>query len=398
MDKRSLIKEKLRFLSKLNEKEARHYVALWAIELEWGGVSEVNKLTGKSMTTIRKGIEEINSTKKLDEPNRIRKKGSGRKTLTSKKPEIIKNLELIMENDTSGDPMRHLKWTTKSTGNVADELKGKGYRISADTVGRLLKQENYSLKANRKSKENDSSPERDEQFKHINMKVEEFRIRKEPVISVDTKKKELVGNFKNHGKIWSKKRQYQEVNVYDFPSLSKGKAIPYGTYDIIKNKGFVNVGVSSDTGEFAVESIKRWWQFNGKKDYPKAKELLICADSGGSNGNSNRSWKYYLQKLVNETKLKINVCHYPPGTSKWNKIEHRMFSFISMNWKGKPLISYKSIISLINGTKTKKGLKIKARIDKRIYKKGKKVSDEEFKKINIKYDIPSKFNYTILKN
>ncbi len=398
MDKKSLIKEKLRFLSKLNEKEARHYVALWAIELEWGGVSEVNKLTGKSMTTIRKGIKEINSAKKLDEPNRIRKKGSGRKTLTSKKPEIIKNLELIMENDTSGDPMKHLKWTTKSTGNVADELKEKGYRISADTVGRLLKQENYSLKANRKSKESGSSPERDEQFKHINMKVEKFTIRKEPVISVDTKKKELVGNFKNHGKIWSKKGQFQEVNVYDFPSLSKGKAIPYGTYDIIKNKGFVNVGVSSHTGEFAVESIRRWWQFNGKKDYPKAKALLICADSGGSNGNSNRSWKYYLQKFVNETKLKITVCHYPPGTSKWNKIEHRMFSFISMNWKGKPLISYESIISLINGTKTKKGLTIKAKIDKRIYKKGKKVSDEEFKKINIGYDIPSKFNYTISKN
>ncbi|MBU2637935.1 MAG: ISAzo13 family transposase [Nanoarchaeota archaeon] len=398
MDKKSLIKEKLRFLSKLNEKEARHYVALWAIELEWGGVSEVNKLTGKSMTTIRKGIKEINSAEKLDEPNNIRKKGSGRKTLTSKRPEIIKNLELIMENDTSGDPMKHLKWTTKSTGNVADELKEKGYIISADTIGRLLKQENYSLKANRKSKESGSSPERDEQFKHINREVEKFTIGKEPVISVDTKKKELVGNFKNNGKIWSKKGQFQEVNVYDFPSLSKGKAIPYGAYDIIKNKGFVNVGVSSDTGEFAVESIRRWWQFNGKKDYPKAKKLLICADSGGSNGNRNKSWKYYLQKFVNETNLKITVCHYPPGTSKWNKIEHRMFSFISMNWKGKPLISYKSIISLINGTKTKKGLTIKAKIDKRIYKKGKKVSDEEFKKINLEYGIPSKLNYRISKN
>lgn len=398
MDKKSLINEKLRFLSKLNEKEARHYVALWAIELEWGGVSEVNKLTGKSMTTIRKGIKEINSAKKLDEPNNIRKKGSGRKTLTSKRPEIIKNLELIMENDTSGDPMKHLKWTTKSTGNVAEELKGKGYIISADTIGRLLKQENYSLKANRKSKESGSSPQRDEQFKHINREVEKFTIGKEPVISVDTKKKELVGNFKNNGKIWSKKGQFQEVNVYDFPSLSKGKAIPYGAYDIIKNKGFVNVGVSSDTGEFAVESIRRWWQFNGKKDYPKAKELLICADSGGSNGNRNKSWKYYLQKFVNETNLKITVCHYPPGTSKWNKIEHRMFSFISMNWKGKPLISYKSIISLINGTKTKKGLTIKAKIDKRIYKKGKKVSDEEFKQINIEYGIPSKLNYRISKN
>ena len=398
MDKKSLIKEKLRFLSKLNEKEARYYIALWAIELGYGGVSEVNKLTGKFMTTIRKGIEEINSAKKMDEPNRIRKKGSGRKKLTFKKPEIIKNLGLIMENDTSGDPMKHLKWTTKSTGNVADELKEKGYKISADTVGRLLKQENYSLKANRKSTESGSSPERDDQFKHINITVEKFTIRKEPVISVDTKKKELVGNFKNHGRIWLKKGQFQEVNVYDFPSLSKGKAIPYGTYDIIKNKGFVNVGVSSDTGEFAVESIRRWWQFNGKKDYPKAKELLICADSGGSNGKRNRSWKYYLQKFVNETKLKVTVCHYPPGTSKWNKIEHRMFSFISQNWKGKPLVSYESIISLINGTKTKKGLTIKAKIDERIYQKGKIVSNDEFKKINIRYDVPTKFNYTISKN
>ena len=398
MDKKNLIKEKLRFLSKLNEKETRNYVALWAIELGWGGISEVNKITGKSMTTIRRGIEEINSVKKSDEPNRIRKKGSGRKKLTQKKPEIIKNLELIMKNDTSGDPMKHLKWTTKSTGNVADELKQKGYNISADTVGRLLKQENYSLKSNRKSKEGSSSSERDEQFKNINTKVEEFMIKKEPIISVDTKKKELVGNFKNNGKIWSKKGQFQEVNVYDFPSLSIEKVLLNGTYDIIKNKGFVNVGISSDTGEFAVESIKRWWQFNGKRDYPKAKELLINADSGGSNGKKNRSWKYYLQKFANETKLKISVCHYPPGTSKWNKIEHKMFSFISMNWKGKPLVSYKTIISLINGTKTKKGLKIKAKMDKRIYKKGKIISDEEFKKINIKYKIPSKFNYTISTN
>ena len=391
-----LIKNKLDFLSRLNEYDARHYVGLWAMEFGWGGVSKVSKITGKSMTTIRKGIAEIKSKKKLKNTSRIRKQGGGRKELVKKKPTLLKNLETIMNNSTSGDPMKHLKWTTKSTGNVADELKKMGHNISPDTVGRLLKKEKYSLKANRRSNEGKSSPERDEQFKHINQKVEEFKIKKEPVISADTKKKELVGNFKNSGRKWGKKGEFEEVNVYDFPSLAEGKAIPYGTYDIHKNKGFVNVGISSDTGEFAVESIKRWWIFNGKKDYPKAKELLICADGGGSNGSRNKSWKFYLQKLSNKIKLKITVCHYPPGTSKWNKIEHRMFSFISMNWKAQPLINYETVVSLINGTKTKKGLTIKAKLDKRTYKKGKKFSDKEMIKLNLEYSkIHPQWNYVI---
>lgn len=393
----TLIKNKLAFLSGLNEHDARHYVSLWAMELGWGGISKVNKITGKSMTTIRKGIEEIKSNEKIKDVKRIRKKGGGRKKIAKKNPQLLKDLEAIMNDSTSGDPMKHLKWTTKSTGNVADQLKKKGYDISPDTVGRLLKKENYSLKANRKSKEGDSSPHRDEQFKLINKKVEEFRIKCEPVISVDTKKKELVGEFKNPGRKWGKKGEFKEVNVYDFPSLAKGKAIPYGTYDIHKNKGFVNVGVSSDTGEFAVESINRWWQFDGKKDYPQSKALLICADGGGSNGSRNKSWKYYLQKLANELNITITVCHYPPGTSKWNKIEHRMFSFISQNWKAEPLTNYETIISLINATKTRKGLTIKAKLDKRIYKKGKKFTKKEIDNLNIKYDqIPSKWNYTIM--
>ena len=395
MDK-ALIKNKLDFLSRLNEYDARHYIGLWAMELGWGGVSKVNEITGKSMTTIRKGIAEINSKKKSKNINRIRKQGGGRKELVKKKPTLLKTLEAIMSNSTSGDPMKHLRWTTKSTGNVAVELKKRGYNISPDTVGRLLKKEKYSLKANRRSKEGKSSPERDEQFKRINQKVEEFKIKKEPVISVDTKKKELVGNFKNSGKKWGKKGEFEEVNVYDFPSLAEGKAIPYGTYDVHKNKGFVNVGISSDTGEFAVESIKRWWDFNGKNDYPKAKEILICADGGGSNGSRNKSWKFYLQKFSNKMKLKITVCHYPPGTSKWNKIEHRMFSFISMNWRAQPLINYETVISLINGTKTKKGLTIKAKLDKRIYQKEKKFSDDEMTKLNLRYhEINPKWNYVI---
>lgn len=379
----------------LNETDARHFVALWALELGYGGISKVNKITGKSMTTIRKGIDEIKSKKKLKDHNRIRQEGGGRKKIIDKRPDLIRDIEKIMNNNTSGDPMKNLKWTTKSTGNVADELKVKGHKISPDTVGRLLKQESYSLKANRKSKEGKSSPERDSQFKHINKEVEKFKIKREPVISVDTKKKELIGDFKNSGRTWSKKGEFVEVNVYDFPSLAKGKAIPYGTYDVHKNKGFVNVGVSSDTGEFAVESIKRWWQLDGRKDYPHAKELLICADSGGSNGSRNKSWKYYLQKLANTVNLKITVCHYPPGTSKWNKIEHKMFSFISMNWKGEPLINYDTIISLINGTKTRKGLRVKAKLDKRIYKKGKKFNDNEMARLNIKYGFLPKRNYII---
>ena len=392
----ALIKNKLIFLSGLNESDARHYLGLWAMELRWGGISKVSKITGNSMTTIRKGIAEIKSKKKLKDANRIRKKGGGRKKIVKKKPQLVKDLEMIMNDSTSGDPMKHLKWTTKSTGNVSNELKKRGYNISPDTVGRILKEEDYSLKANRKSKEGKSSPERDEQFKHINSKVECFKVKGEPVISVDTKKKELIGEFKNSGKKWGKRGEFNEVNVYDFPSLAEGKAIPYGTYDVHKNKGFVNVGVSSDTGEFAVESIKRWWNFNGKKDYPKAKEILICADGGGSNGSRNKSWKYYLQKLSNKLNIKITVSHYPPGTSKWNKIEHRMFSFISMNWKAEPLINYETVISLINGTKTRKGLTIKAKLDKRIYKKGKKFTKKEIDKLNIKYgQVHPKWNYTI---
>ena len=274
-----------------------------------------------------------------------------------------------MSHNTAGNPMKNIKWTNKSTYAIRKSLKSKGYSISEDTIGRMLKEEKYSLQANKKMYEGKLHPDRDEQFCYINEQVDIFLNKKQPVISVDTKKKELVGNFKNSGRIWTKKGQVQHVNAYDFPSFAKGKVVPYGAYDINLNKGFVNIGISSDTAEFAIESIRQWWKQLGKKYYPKAKELLITADSGGSNGYRNRGWKYFLNQFAKETKLKITVLHFPPATSKWNKIEHRMFSFISMNWKGQPLTDYEVVINFIKNTTTEKGLKIYARLDKNKYKK-----------------------------
>ena len=395
-----LVRKKLNYLSSLNEFDARHYVALWAIEFGWGGISEVSKLTGKSMNTIRKGIHEIETKNNLNlkDIGRLRKKGGGRKKIIDKNPNVKKEIENILEENTAGDPMSGLKWTNKSTYTIADELKNKNQNASEVTVGRIIKQLGYSLQANIKSKESGSSEERDSQFRYINEQVKIFAKKNMPIISVDAKKKELVGNFKNNGRKWMKKGKAEIVNVYDFWFLAKGKAIPYGIYDINMNNGFVNVGIDHNTSEFAVESIRQWWNKIGKKNYPNTKELLICADGGGSNASRSRLWKFYLQKFANKIGLKITVCHFPPGTSKWNKIEHKMFSFISMNWRGKPLINYEVIINLIEGTKTKKGLKIKAKIDKKIYELGKKILEKEFKKINIKeHKINSKWNYTLSK-
>jgi len=395
-----LVRKKLNYLSSLNEFDARHYLALWAIESGWGGISEVSKLTGKSMNTIRKGIYEIETKNNLDlkETGRLRKEGGGRKKIVDKNPDVKKEIENILEENTAGDPMSKLKWTNKSTYTIADELKNKNQNASEVTVGRIIKSLGYSLQANVKSKESGSSEERDSQFRYINENVKVFAKKNIPVISVDAKKKELVGNFKNNGKKWMKKGKAEIVNVYDFWFLAKGKAIPYGIYDINMNNGFVNVGIDHNTSEFAVESIRQWWNKIGKKNYPNTKELLICADGGGSNASRSRLWKFYLQKFANKIGLKITVCHFPPGTSKWNKIEHKMFSFISMNWRGKPLTDYEIIINLIEGTTTKKGLKIKAKMDKRIYELGKKVLEEDFKKINLKeHVINSKWNYTLSK-
>ena len=394
-----LVRQKLRYLSNLNEVDSRNYLGLWAIEEGWGGISKVNKLTGKAMDTIRKGIKEIKSGNNIkSETGRLRKNGGGRKKIIEKNPEIEKIIENILEENTAGDPMSKLKWTNKSTYSITNELKNKGQNISEDTTGRVIKKLGYSLQVNIKSKESGSSEERDSQFRYINEIVKVFAKKNIPVISVDAKKKELVGYFKNNGRKWMKKGKAEIVNVYDFWFLAKGKAIPYGIYDINLNKGFVNVGIDHNTSEFAVESIKQWWNNIGKKNYPNTKELLICADGGGSNASRSRLWKFYLQKFADKTGLKITVCHFPPGTSKWNKIEHKMFSFISMNWRGKPLINYQVIVNLIEGTKTKKGLKIKAKIDRGIYELGKKVLEKEFKEINLEeHKINSKWNYTLSK-
>jgi len=398
MREEELLKEKLSYLSTLNELDARHYVALWAMELGWGGISRVREFTGKSMDTIRKGILEIEtrSISPLRKQGRLRKEGGGRKKIVFKYPEVKKRIESILEETTAGDPMSALRWTNKSTYAIADELSLYGKKVSADTVQRIIRQQGYSLQSNVKSKESGSSEERDSQFQYINSQVKLFAKRKNPVISVDTKKKELVGNFKNAGKRWLKKGEAKMVNIYDFAYLSQGKAIPYGIYELLRNNGFVNVGMSHDTSEFAVESIRKWWKHIGKENYPKASALLICADGGGSNASRSKLWKYHLQKLANETQLQIVVCHYPPGTSKWNKIEHKMFSFISMNWRGKPLTSYELIINLIRNTTTKNGLKISAKIDTKIYKKGQKISEEDFQNIHLKsHKVNPQWNYTI---
>lgn len=386
----------LNILWNSNELQKRQLAALKVLELGWGGISKVCRMTGMSHHTINRGIKEIKGGK-VAQADRIRKVGGGRKKIIDKNPEIKKDLEKILRDNTAGDPMRFLIWTNRSLANISKGLKKMKHKMSRYTVRRILLEEGYTLQSNKKSKEYCKSPKRDSQFKYINNQIEGFTKKKQPVISVDTKKKELVGKFKNAGKRWLKKGKAEIVNVYDFESLAKGKAIPYGIYEILKNNGFVNIGVSADTAEFAVNSINRWWKNIGIKNYPNSKELLICADGGGSNGSRSKLWRYYLQKFAKKNNLRITVCHYPPGTSKWNKIEHKMFSFISMNWKGKPLTSYEVIINLIQGTKTEKGLIIKAKLDKRKYEKGKKIPKEYFEKINlVRHSTNPEWNYTIL--
>ena len=382
-------------LLECNEVQRRRLAGVRAIEFGRGGLLHVCKLTRMSHHTVIKGMKEVREQKKV-KIIRLRKEGGGRKRIADKNPDIKKIIENILEENTAGDPMSKLRWTNKSTYTITNELKNQGKNISEDTTGRIIKKLGYSLQANVKSKESGSSEERDSQFKYINEIVKVFAKKNMPIISVDAKKKELVGDFKNNGRKWMKKGKAEIVNVYDFWFLAKGKAIPYGIYDINLNNGFVNVGIDHNTSEFAVESIKQWWNNIGKKNYPNTKELLICADGGGSNASRSRLWKFYLQKLANKTGLKITVCHFPPGTSKWNKIEHKMFSFISMNWRGKPLTDYEIIINLIEGTTTKKGLKIKAKIDKNIYELKKKVSDKEFEKISfVRHENNPQWNYTI---
>lgn len=388
----------LKILPTLNEAQARWFIAKEAIFLGRGGIKYMHELTGFSRPTISKGIEEVKNKMGLKVSGRIRDFGGGRKLIEEIQPDIEKALKKIMDETTAGDPMSELRWTCKSTYKLADELKKQGYKVSQRSVHRKLVDMGYSLQLNAKHKEGTGSdhPNRDQQFRNINNKVKKYLANGNPVISVDAKKKELVGEFKNNGRTWRKHGVPNKVNTYDYPSLSKGKATPYGAYDLQNNEGFVNVGMTHDTSEFAVNSILKWWDHMGKHHYGEAKKLLICADGGGSNGSKVRAWKYYLQKLSDKLLIKIEVCHYPPGTSKWNKIEHKLFSFISLHWQGDPLINYETIVNLIGSTTTKKGLKVKAKLDKKNYEKGKKISDKEMDNLNIKYNETNpQWNYII---
>lgn len=386
----------LKFLSSLNEGQRRWCAAQKALELGRGGISRVQKLTGMSRPTILKGLQELRGRRKLDCGERIRRPGGGRKRIEEGDVGFARELKALMNESTAGDPMSHLRWTHKSTPILAEELGRRGHAVSADTVGRRLLEMGYSLQANSKTKEGGDAENRDRQFRYINTLVKKFLARGEPVLSVDAKKKERVGNFKNHGENWTPRGKPTKVNVYDFPRLSKGTAIPYGAYDVGRNEGLVNVGMTHDTAEFAVESVRRWWKLVGRRHYPVARALLVCADGGGSNGSRNRAWKYELQHFADQTGIELTICHYPPGTSKWNKIEHRMFSFISLNWRGIPLVSYETVVNLIGATRTHTGLQVKAILDPNEYEVGVKIPQDELDRLNIwSHKVFPDWNYTI---
>lgn len=393
-----IIQQKHELLSdSLNERSRRLWAATEALALGRGGISVVAMATKLAVNTIRTGIAELNSAEASLTPDRIRHAGGGRKPLIEKDKKLSGHLQALMEGVTRGDPESPLLWTSQGTEQLATALRAKGHQVSADTVGRMLKKQEYSLQSNRKRYEGKQHPDRDGQFQHIQKTVLEFQKEQQPVISVDTKKKELLGNFKNAGKDWRPQGQPIEVNAYDFIDKELGKAIPHGVYDIIHNEGWVSVGIDHDTAEFAVASIQRWWERMGAKRYPKARRLLITADSGGSNARRSRLWKFELQKLADELSIPIRVCHFPPGTSKWNKIEHRMFSFITKNWRGKPLLNRAIVLNLIANTTTAAGLRISAALDTGTYPTGKKVSDQQMAELNLEPDdFHGEWNYSIL--
>lgn len=403
MQETTLLKEKYRLLLPyLDEKRKRLYLASEVIGMGRGGLKIVASLTKLSRVTLIAGTKELlSNSKELNDDTvvdngEIRKKGGGRKKVVDVNVAIVDKLKELVTPYTVGDPMRALLWTSKSTRKLADELNFFGFNVSYNVVNRILQSEGFSLQSNKKTNEGGTHQDRDLQFQHINNKSLEFIAKNEAVISVDCKKKELIGGFKNNGREWAKKGQAEEVNVYDFQSLSIGKAVPYGVYDINKNEGWVSVGVNYDTAQFAVSSIRNWWIEMGEKQYVSTKRIYINADGGGSNSSRSRLWKVELQKFATEINKEIHVSHFPPGTSKWNKIEHRMFSYISMNWRAKPLVSFEVIINLISATKTKKGLKINSKLDETIYEKGIKISDKELKKIVIeKNQFHGEWNYII---
>jgi len=365
----------------LNERSRRMLAAAEAVEIGYGGISLVSRACGLSRVTITKGVHEL-AAPPLPQ-NRIRRSGGGRRQLTVQDPELPSVLESLVEPLTRGDPESPLRWTCKSTRTLAHELTGRQHPISHEKVAQLLRDMDYSLQGNRKTEEGEDHPDRDAQFRHINKEVRQALTQGLPVISVDTKKKELVGNFQNEGRQWRRKKDAERVKGHDFPDPSVPRAYPYGIYDLGQNTGFVNVGTDHDTATFAVASIRGWWHYEGRQLYPEAPRLLITADGGGSNGYRLRLWKFELQRLANQTGLAIAVCHFPPGTSKWNKVEHRLFSFISSNWRGEPLRDYQTVVGLIAGTTTAKGLTVTCRLDRRKYLTGRKITKEEMATINI---------------
>lgn len=390
-----LIKEKFKIMSPhLNEKSRRLFAAMEATAIGYGGVSIVARATQISRRAIHVGLNEITNN---ETSSNIRSPGGGRIPAAIKNPELYFELENLVEPLTRGDPMSSIRWTCKSTSILSKELSRLGHEASPRLVAGLLHSMKYSLQSNQKTMAGKQHPDRNAQFEHINAKATKQMKSNNPVISVDTKKKELIGHYKNNGTKWRKEGDAVKVNDHDFPDPKVPRAHPYGIYDLAKNLGWVNVGTSHDTASFAVASIRGWWKSCGRKLYPDAKKLFITADGGGSNGSRIRLWKWELQQLADETQLPISVCHFPPGTSKWNKIEHRLFSFISQNWKGEPLVSYETIVQLIAGTKTSTGLKVTCKLDKRKYKPGKTVTDEQMESIKIKRNkFHGDWNYEIL--
>jgi hypothetical protein len=386
--------------SVLDERARRHWAATEARAYGWGGVSAVSDATGMSPNTIRKGLAELvarESDPAAEVSARLRKPGGGRKRLTETDPQLSVALDRLVAPLTRGDPESPLRWTCKSTRHLAQELSRQGHPISARAVAHLLQVAGYSLQGNRKTLEGTAHSDRNAQFEHINAQVKRFQQRGQPVISVDTKKKELVGPYKNHGREWQRKGEPEKVDVHDFPDPALGKVIPYGVFDLSRNEGWVSVGIDHDTAQFAVQAIGRWWQKMGNHRYPHARALLITADGGGSNGSRCRLWKVALQTLAGRLGLPIHVCHFPPGTSKWNKIEHRMFSHITQNWRGRPLVSHEVIVNLIANTTTRAGLTIRAELDRGTYPTGIKITNAELATLNLKLDnFHGDWNYTIL--
>jgi transposase len=391
------IRQKYRSLvNEFDERGRRRWAATEARSLGRGGIAAVAQATGISDRTIRNGIRELDDPS-IVPPDRQRREGAGRRSQESQQPELVRALENLLDATTRGDPMSPLRWICQSTRSLAKELQRQGFQISSTTIGQLLRTRGYSLQANRKTIEGKQHPDRNAQFEHIAARVKAFQRSGQPAISVDTKKKENLGNMKNPGKTYRPKGRPRKVKTHDFPDKEKGKAVPYGVYDITHNEAGVSVGISHDTAEFAVAAIRRWWQRMGQRRYPEAKRLLITADCGGSNSPRTRLWRWALQQLANKTGLRIELCHYPPGTSKWNKIEHRLFCHITRTWQGVPLETLEIVISLIGSTTTEAGLEVHAWFDESAYQKSKKVSNVQLNEVVIhRHSFHGEWNYTII--